>query len=306
MAHNMNTFAWEWTRDGMLCYDDVNLLVCGTEIMSGNPYTTNYIDWHVADTCDRKSILLCCIRVVVGVEQAFYEHDIQLNLVLRVGKNGWYGWSRHLRCQLVHPAQSSSLHPREVLDAVGKYLSNTSVTFDFWRAWWTYNKKASTYTWSLSDGEDPEGRRNTKIRVSVMGQLPSDITTWSFSFKVDFDFVIFISPPGLNIDGAYAANSYAYIYCQSWSPVNLKVAQWHVDQSVPDHRHVSCRIARVSSSHPWWQLVCWEDHRNILAKKPWSCSSLSKTDGIIRILVRVSDLSSNDIHQCTIRVFVII
>ena len=103
-----------------MCYDDISLLVCETEIMPVNSYTTNYLHWHVADTSNRKSMLLCCSRVVVGFEQAFYEHGIQLhlvlrlNLVLRIGENGWFGWRRRLRCQLVHPAESSSLHLREV------------------------------------------------------------------------------------------------------------------------------------------------------------------------------------------------
>ena len=39
-------------------------------------------------------------------------------------------------------------------------------------------------------------------------QLRSDTVTWSFCFKVDFDFEIFISPSGLNIDEGYAANSH--------------------------------------------------------------------------------------------------
>ena len=46
------------------------------------------------------------------------------------------------------------------------------------------------------------------IMVFWTVQLRSD-TTWSFCFKVDFDFEIFISPSGLNIDGGYAANSHA-------------------------------------------------------------------------------------------------
>ena len=75
----------------MLWYDDISLLVYGTEIMPVNPYTTNYLHWHVADTSSRQSMLLCCIRVVVGVEQAFYEHGIQLNLVLRIGENDLFG-----------------------------------------------------------------------------------------------------------------------------------------------------------------------------------------------------------------------
>ena len=71
--------------------------------MPVNPYTINYLHWHVTDNSSRESMPLCCIRVVIGVERAFYEYGIQLNLVLRVGENDWFGWSRHLRCQLVHP-----------------------------------------------------------------------------------------------------------------------------------------------------------------------------------------------------------
>ena len=71
--------------------------------MSVNPYTTNYLHWHVADTSSYESMIRCCIRVIVGVKQAFYEHGIQLILVVRVDENDRFGWCRHLPCQLVHP-----------------------------------------------------------------------------------------------------------------------------------------------------------------------------------------------------------
>ena len=61
----------------MLCYNDISLLGCGTETMPVNPYTINYLHWHAADNSSRESMLLCCIRVVVWVERAFYEHGIQ-------------------------------------------------------------------------------------------------------------------------------------------------------------------------------------------------------------------------------------
>ena len=75
-------------------------------------------------------MLLCCMHVVVGVVQAFYEYGIQLNLVLRFGENDWFGWRRYLRCL------STRLDPAlgilvMFLVLLGKYLSNTRVTFDF-------------------------------------------------------------------------------------------------------------------------------------------------------------------------------
>ena len=40
-------------------------------------------------------------------------------------------------------------------------------------------------------------------KVFYIGQIVRSTVTWSFCFKVDFDFEIFISPSGLNIDGRY-------------------------------------------------------------------------------------------------------
>ena len=99
----------------------------------------------------------------------------------------------------------------EVLMLLGKYLSNTSVTFALCRAWKTNFLKASTYTWSLSSGQlmTQSNADTSYIMVFWTGQLRSDTVTWSFCFNVDFDFEIFISPSGLNIDGGYAANSHA-------------------------------------------------------------------------------------------------
>ena len=35
---------------GILCDEDISLLVCGEEVMPVNPHTTSYINWHIADT----------------------------------------------------------------------------------------------------------------------------------------------------------------------------------------------------------------------------------------------------------------
>lgn len=68
IAHNTNTLASEGTQNNMLCYDDISLLMCGTEIMLISLYITNYLYWHVADTSNRENMLLYCICLVFRVE----------------------------------------------------------------------------------------------------------------------------------------------------------------------------------------------------------------------------------------------
>ena len=47
----MNTFSWEWWQAGILCDEDISILVCREEVMSVNPHTiTSYLNWHIADT----------------------------------------------------------------------------------------------------------------------------------------------------------------------------------------------------------------------------------------------------------------
>ena len=90
-------------------------------------YTTNYLHWHVANTSNRESMFLCCIRVVVEVEQAFYEHGIQLNLaVVRLTGLAGAGISGVSLCTQLDPAFCIM----KFLVLLGKYLSNTRVAFD--------------------------------------------------------------------------------------------------------------------------------------------------------------------------------
>ena len=56
--------------------------MCGEEIMSVNPQTTGYLNWHIADTGNGKSVRLCCFGEVAWVESAFCKHGIHLDLVL--------------------------------------------------------------------------------------------------------------------------------------------------------------------------------------------------------------------------------
>ena len=40
-------------------------------IMSVNPQTTGYLNWHIADTGNGKGVRLCCFGEVAWVENAF-------------------------------------------------------------------------------------------------------------------------------------------------------------------------------------------------------------------------------------------
>ena len=55
--------------------------------MSVNPQTTVYLNWHIADTGNGKGVRLCCLGEVAWVENAFYKHGIQLNLVFGIGRD---------------------------------------------------------------------------------------------------------------------------------------------------------------------------------------------------------------------------
>ena len=50
--------------------------------MSVNPQTTGYLNRLVADTGNGKGVRLFCFGEVAWVENAFYKHGIQLDLVL--------------------------------------------------------------------------------------------------------------------------------------------------------------------------------------------------------------------------------
>ena len=77
---------------------------------------------------------------------------------------------------------------------LGKYLSNTRMTFARRRAWWTNAIKASTLTRSLPDGQVITQRRagTSYSIVSEIGQLRSDIATCSLCFSVDLDVATFV------------------------------------------------------------------------------------------------------------------
>ena len=44
VAHIMNIFSREWWQAGILCDEDISLLVCGEEVMPVNPHTTSYLN----------------------------------------------------------------------------------------------------------------------------------------------------------------------------------------------------------------------------------------------------------------------
>ena len=54
--------------------------------MSVNPQTTGYLNWHIADTGNRKGVRLCCFGEVTWVENAICNHVIQLDLVFGVSE----------------------------------------------------------------------------------------------------------------------------------------------------------------------------------------------------------------------------
>ena len=62
--------------------------------MAVNPQTTGYLNWHIADTGNRKGVRLCCIGEVAWVENAICNHGIQLDLVFGVGED-----DLHIGCQ---------------------------------------------------------------------------------------------------------------------------------------------------------------------------------------------------------------
>ena len=96
----------------------------------------------------------------------------------------------------------------KILILLAKYLSYTRLILARRRAWWTKALKASTQTRSLPDGHVITQRSAdaSYIIVSEIGQLRSDIVTWSLCFIVDLHVATFIFPSALNIDGGYAAN----------------------------------------------------------------------------------------------------
>ena len=77
--------------------------MCGAEIVSVNPQTTGYLNWHIADNGNGKGVRLCCFGEVAWVENAFCKHGIQLDLVFRVGEN-----------DLLEPAYRVSVYRRDL------------------------------------------------------------------------------------------------------------------------------------------------------------------------------------------------
>ena len=99
VAHIMNILSWEWWQAGILCDEDISLLVCGEEVMHANPHITSQLNWHITDTGNYgKSVLPFCIDVhhVVVPIWDFYEHDIKLHSVLHVGKIDLRGCSMYI------------------------------------------------------------------------------------------------------------------------------------------------------------------------------------------------------------------
>ena len=127
-------------------------------------------------------------------------------------------------CARLYPARCILV---KVLLLLGKYLSNTSVTFALCRAWKTNFLKASTYTWSLSSGQlmIQSSADISYIMVFWTGQLRSGTVTWSFCFKVDFGFEI---SPFLRLDWTSMEDmqlTHMPIHHRSLCHVN-----WQVDQ----------------------------------------------------------------------------
>ena len=69
--------------------------------MSVNPQTTGYLNWHIADTGNRKGVRLCCFDEVAWVENAICNHGIQLDLVVGVGEDDLLRRSLHIGCQFI-------------------------------------------------------------------------------------------------------------------------------------------------------------------------------------------------------------
>ena len=69
--------------------------------MSVNPQTTGYLNWHIADTGNRKGVRLCCFGEVAWVENAICNHGIQLDLVFGVGEDDLLRRSLHIGCQFI-------------------------------------------------------------------------------------------------------------------------------------------------------------------------------------------------------------
>ena len=61
--------------------------------MTVNHQTTGYLNWHIADSDNGKSVLLCCFDEVAWVKNAFCKHVIQLDLVVGVGEDDFLRWS---------------------------------------------------------------------------------------------------------------------------------------------------------------------------------------------------------------------
>ena len=69
--------------------------------MSVNPQTTGYLNWHIADTGNRKGVRLCCFGEVAWVENAICNHGIQSDLVFGVGEDDLLRRSLHIGCQFI-------------------------------------------------------------------------------------------------------------------------------------------------------------------------------------------------------------
>ena len=69
--------------------------------MSVNPQTSDYLNWHTADTGNGKGVRPCCFDDLAWVDKAFCVNGIQLDLVVGVGENDLLRWSLHIGYQLI-------------------------------------------------------------------------------------------------------------------------------------------------------------------------------------------------------------
>ena len=61
--------------------------MCGAEIVSVNPQTTGYLNWHIEYTGNGKGVCLCCFGELAWVDNSFSKRGIQLDLDFGVGED---------------------------------------------------------------------------------------------------------------------------------------------------------------------------------------------------------------------------